>query len=129
MKIAFVTNYYNHHQKPFADALYSMLGEDYHFIETEKITKERLDMGWGGDERPSYILQNYLDDESRNRCQRIIDEADVVIIGSASRNLIKQRLKKGKLTFYYSERPYKIMPPVYKLAVHFLRNLKNIIRY
>ena len=129
MKIVFITSFYNHHQKPLADALYSIIGDDYYFIETTPITKERLMLGWGGDERPSYILENYLDEKSKNECQKIIDEADVVIIGSASRRLVDKRLKEGKLTFYYSERPYKIMPPMYKLVVHFLRNLKDIIRH
>ena len=52
MKIAFVTNFYNHHQKPLADTLYSMLGDDYYFIETSPITEERLKMGWGGEKKP-----------------------------------------------------------------------------
>ena len=84
MRIAFVTNFYNHHQKPLADALYSMVGDDYYFIETSPITAERLNMGWGSEEKPSYVLQSYKDEASRAKCQEIIDNADVVIIGSAS---------------------------------------------
>ena len=129
MKIAFVSNFYNHHQKPLADELYSIVGDGYHFIETSKISKERLKLGWGRDEKPPYVLQNYTDQTAKENCQRIIDEADVVIIGSAPRSLLETRLKNKKLTFYYSERPYKIKPPIYKLAVHFLRNLKHIIRH
>ena len=129
MKIAFVSNFYNHHQKPVADELYSMTGVEYHFIETAKISEERLKMGWGRDEKPTYVLQNYLDQSAKENCQKIIDEADVVIIGSAPKSLIETRLKNKKITFYYTERPYKIKPPIYKLAVHFLRNIKNIIRY
>ena len=129
MKIAFVSNFYNHHQKPVADELYSIVGSDYHFIETEKISEERFNMGWGRDEKPTYVLQNYLDQSAKENCQKIIDEADVVIIGSAPKSLIETRLKNKKITFYYTERPYKIKPPIYKLAVYFLRNIKNIIRY
>ena len=129
MKIAFVSNFYNHHQKPVADELYSIIGDDYSFIETERISEERLNMGWGRDEKPTYVLQNYLDQSAKENCQKIIDEADVVIIGSAPKSLIETRLKNKKITFYYTERPYKIKPPIYKLAVHFLRNIKNIIRY
>ncbi len=129
MKIAFVSNFYNHHQKPFADALYSKIGDGYHFIETAKISDERLNMGWGREQKPAYVLQNYTSDAAKENCQKIIDEADVVIIGSAPRSLIETRLKNKKLTFYYAERPYKIMPPFYKLAVHFLRNIKRIIRH
>ena len=126
MKVAFVSNFYNHHQKPCADAMFSVLGEDYRFIETQSITQERLKMGWGREEKPAYVMQSYID---KLECQRIIDEADVVIIGSAPRSLLKTRLKNKKLTFYYSERPYKIMPPFYKRIVHFMRNLKHIIRH
>lgn len=129
MKIAFVSNFYNHHQKPVSDELYSMLGDGYHFIETEKISEERLNMGWGRDEKPTYVLQNYTDQTAKENCQRIIDEADVVITGSAPRSLLKTRLKNKKLTFYYAERIYKIKPPAYKYPVHFLKNLKNIICY
>ena len=129
MKIAFVSNFYNHHQKPVADELYSMTGVEYHFIETAKISEERLKMGWGREEKPTYVLQSYTDQTAKENCQKIIDEADVVITGSAPRSLLETRLKNKKLTFYYSERPYKIKPPIYKLAVHFLRNLKHIIRH
>ena len=52
MRIAFITNFYNHHQKPLADAMYAALGDDYYFIETAPIPEERLNMGWGGEEKP-----------------------------------------------------------------------------
>ena len=129
MKIAFVSNYYNHHQKPLADAMYSIVGDGYHFIETEPISEERLNMGWGGDQRPSYILQSYTDEASMNKCQQIIDEADVVIYGSAPYSMMKTRLKNGRLTFAYCERPYKKGVPYLKLPVHILRSLKNYTRY
>ncbi|MBO5746193.1 MAG: glycosyltransferase [Clostridia bacterium] len=129
MKVAFVTNYYNHHQKPFADAMYLLLGEDYCLIETSRISQERLKLGWGGDERPSYVLQNFGSSEAFEKCQQLINEADVVIMGSAPRSLLSTRLKAGKFTFFYSERIYKNKPPFYKYPVHFLKNLKNIIRH
>ena len=129
MKIVFISNFYNHHQKPVADELYSIIGSDYYFIETQKISEARLSMGWGRDEKPPYVLQNYTDESAKENCQKIIDEADVVVIGSAPRTLIETRLKNKKLTFYYAERPYKIKQPIYKLAVHFFRNIKNIIRH
>ena len=129
MKIVFVTNFYNHHQKPLADKLYSMIGEGYHFIETAPIRAERLNMGWGGEERPSYIMQSYVDEESKKKCQQFIDEADVVIYGSAPYSMIEPRLQKGKLTFMYCERLYKKGIPYLKLPVHILKAFKNYIRY
>ena len=56
MKIVFVSNFYNHHQKPLADALYSMIGDNYHLIETALISSERLKMGWGREEKPQYVI-------------------------------------------------------------------------
>jgi hypothetical protein len=72
-----------------------MIGDDYHFIETQPISAQRLNMGWGGEDRPSYILQSYVDAESKKKCQQIIDEADVVIIGSAPYCMVEKRLKNG----------------------------------
>ncbi|MBR3805816.1 MAG: glycosyltransferase [Clostridia bacterium] len=129
MKIAFATNFYNHHQKPLADAMYSIVGDGYHFIETEPISEERLNMGWGGDQRPSYILQSYIDEESNKKCQQIIDDADVVIYGSAPYAMLENRLKAGKLTFKYCERPYKKGVSIIKLPVHILRAYKKYTRY
>lgn len=129
MKIAFLTNFYNHHQKPLADALYSMIGDDYYFIETDKITEERLNMGWGREEKPSYVINNFNSDEAREKCQKIIDACDVVILGNAPYSLITSRLKAKKLTFLYCERLYKSGVPLLKLPVHFLRALKKYVRH
>ena len=129
MKIVFVSNFYNHHQKPLADALYAMIGDDYHFIETVPISKERLDMGWGRDERPPYILQSYLNEDAKAQCQSLIDTADVVIYGSASYTMMKPRLRKGLLTFIYTERIYKKGAPLLKLPLHIVRSLNRYVRY
>ncbi len=129
MKVAFVTNFYNHHQKPLADAMYSLIDDDYYFIETAKITEERLKMGWGGEEKPSYVVQSYTDEVSQNRCREIVDGADVVILGNAPYSMLKNRLKAGKLTFKYCERPFKKGIPLIKWPLHVLRAFKNYIRF
>ncbi len=129
MKVVFISNYFNHHQKPFSDAMYKCIGEDYYFIETSEISEERLKMGWGGDTKPAYVKQNYLDEESKNECQKLIDEADVVVCGSAPYGLLINRLKIGKLTFKYSERLYKKSCPYFKLPRHFVLNTKKYRRY
>lgn len=129
MKIAFASNYFNHHQKPFSDAMYALIGDDYAFIETIPMEEERLKMGWGGEEKPAYVKQCYGNPEQINRCQRLIDEADVVLIGSAPWDLVAERLKAGKLIFKYSERIYKKGCPYYKLPWHFYLNTKRYRRY
>ncbi len=129
MKIVFVSNYFNHHQKPFSDAMYKRIGDDYSFIETIPMSEERLKMGWGREIKPSYVKQNYINETAKNECQQLIDEADVVLYGSAPYELFIHRLKKGKLTFKYSERIYKKGCPYYKLPRHFVLNTKKYRRY
>lgn len=46
MTITFVSNYINHHQIPFSNAMYAQTGEDYCFIQTEPMEEERRNMGW-----------------------------------------------------------------------------------
>lgn len=45
MTFTFVSNYINHHQIPLCQALYEQLGEDFTFIQTMPMEKERVDMG------------------------------------------------------------------------------------
>ena len=45
-KIVFMSNFINHHQKPFCDAMHKRLGDDFVFIQTEPMEQERIDMGW-----------------------------------------------------------------------------------
>lgn len=120
MTVVFVSNFFNHHQKPLCDAFYSILGSSYYFIETEPICEERLQMGWGGEEKPSYVKQSYLNNAHLSECKALIDNADVVIYGNADYTLLKQRLKNKKPTYVYTERIYKKDCSGHKLSKEFL---------
>ena len=128
MKIVFVTNYYNHHQSHLAEAFYNLVGDGYTFIETAHMEEERIKLGWGGIQKPCYVKQMYIKEQAAE-CQKLINNADVVIHGSAPYKLLELRLKKGKLTFKYSERKYKEGCPILKLPKHFLINNKKYRRY
>ncbi len=130
MKMVFLTNYYNHHQKPLADAFYSMLGDDYYFVETEKITEERLNMGWGGDDKPPYVLKcDFQNEHSNEDIRQLINDADVVMLGHAPQKMVEERLKKGGLVFLYRERLYKSGLKWYRLPLYFIRHFRNYIRF
>jgi len=103
----FVTNYYNHHQSPFAKEMDLQTDHRFFFIETEEMEEERRNMGWGEKEKPDYVLQAYKSKEELSKCKDLILNADVVIWGSCPFNMIKPRLRLGKLTFAYSERLFK----------------------
>ena len=106
MKITMISNYINHHQIPFSNRMYEVLGDNYCFIQTQEMEQERSDMGWSINlsDYP-YVMCSY-DDE-----QKAIDaimNCDLLIAGWTEReDLIRMRLKAGRLTLRCSERLYR----------------------
>ncbi len=103
MLILFISNYFNHHQKPFSDFMYKNTNKNFVFIETAEISEERKKLGWGYNNYPNYVIKY----QNVQEINEIIDKADIVIIGSAPIKLVKNRIKKNKIVFKYSERPLK----------------------
>ncbi len=101
--------------------MYALIGDGYAFIETMPIEQERLSLGWGESEYPPFVKQSYISDEAYKNCVRIINEADVVITGSAPEAMVKDRVKAGKIVIRYSERPLKT-------KVSMVRYCKMLIR-
>ena len=106
MKVVFISNYFNHHQKPVCDGLYRILGEGFRFVATESVPEERLALGYKTVTAP-YVVSACDDDLPRERARDLVDEADVVIAGSAPEDMLRRRIRAGKLLFRYSERPLK----------------------
>lgn len=106
MQVTFVSNYINHHQIPFCNAMYRELGAAYHFIQTEPMEEERIRMGWGENlEKLPYLLLYY---EKEAECRRLIAESDVVLFGGVEdESFIEERLRADRLTVRLSERIYK----------------------
>lgn len=126
MKVVFISNYFNHHQKPFLDAMFNLLGENFCFIETEPMEDERKNMGWEIDNFPNYVISYDEFVNDNNKCQKLINDADVVIFGSAPMKLLKQRKKERKLIFRYSERPLKSgLQPIKYFPRYIKWNMQN----
>ena len=49
MRVVFVSNYFNHHQRPLCEAFSGADGVDFCFYQTEPMEEERVRMGWGID--------------------------------------------------------------------------------
>lgn len=107
MKVVFLSNYFNHHQSAISECFYRLTKGEYWFIETQLIDDERKNMGWEIDNYPQYIKRIYESDDIKRECIELINNADLVITGSAPNYLLKERLKANKLVFRYSERIYK----------------------
>lgn len=106
MTFTFVSNYINHHQLPFCEALYKRLGKGFVFIQTMPMEAERVEMGWSVDvnEIP-YVMCLY---EEEYECLKRIMESDVVLFGWTGReDIVTPRLRSGKTTLRVSERLYR----------------------
>lgn len=104
-KVVMVSNYINHHQIPFCDAMNELLSGAFFFIQTEPMEEERIRMGWKDQVSISYLRKYY---EEPEECQKLIDEADWVIFGGTEEeSYIQHRLAQKKPLIRYSERLYK----------------------
>ena len=103
MKILFLSNYYNHHQAPFSQAMARKEGMEYTFVQTQQMSAERRALGYGTE------LPDFVQDCSGGciSCAESIVDADAVIAGSAPEGLLRERIRQGKLLLRYAERPLK----------------------
>ncbi|MCH5270439.1 MAG: glycosyltransferase family 4 protein [Lachnospiraceae bacterium] len=106
MRVTFVSNYINHHQMPFCEAMYERLKEEYCFIQTEPMEEERVKMGWDASLAELPYVRKYYEEEVV--CKELIEQSDVVLFGGVEdESYITERLKSGKPVVRLSERIYK----------------------
>ena len=102
MKVVYIANTCEHVVRPLCDGLYSEYGEGFVFIETMELDKNRA--GIGCLESRPYIFNAIGNEET---AKKMCNDADVVIFGGAPLKYIQERIRKNKLTIYYSERMFK----------------------
>ena len=107
MKILLISNYFNHHQRPFCDELYQRIQMDFSFIATGVMSHERKKLGYAQDNIPAYVFDVHQDKEKLQRAIQMINDADIVIAGATPEKVLSERLRQGKLVFRYTERPFK----------------------
>lgn len=105
IKFVFISNYLNHHQIPFCNAMYELLGGSFSFIQTERMEQERIAMGW--QEKGEYPYQRFFYEEPEN-CRELIENCAVALFGGTDEeSYIQSRLEKKQPVIRYSERLYK----------------------
>ncbi|PLR85056.1 hypothetical protein CVD25_00425 [Bacillus canaveralius] len=107
MKVIFLSNYLTHHQIPFSEEMYNMPNVDYYFVATSIMPDDRVTLGYTVYKSEDYPFLISYNNKNYEYIEKLIDDSDLVIIGSAPYKLIKKRLKNNKLTFAYSERLFK----------------------
>ncbi len=105
LQVTFVSNYINHHQIPFCNAMSKLSEGGFTFVQTEEMDGERVQMGWNASERPPYVKCYY---EEPTLCRELIAGSDVVLFGGTDdESYIAERLQSGKPIIRISERLYK----------------------
>lgn len=105
IKFVFISNYLNHHQIPFCNEMYALLGGSFAFIQTERVEQERIHMGWQEKSEQPYLKLYYEEPEA---CRKWIDSCAVALFGgSDEESYIRPRLAQNKPVIRYSERIYK----------------------
>lgn len=108
MKLAFFSNFLNHHQLPFCLEMEKRLGKNFIFVATESTPQSRLDLGYEEmNSSYSFVLKSYESSYLFDQALFYGENSDIVIIGSAPDIFIKTRLKKNRITFRYLERIFK----------------------
>lgn len=130
MKVCFYSNYMSHHQLPFSLAMLDRLGkENFVFIADERIDNERLHMGWEDmNSRYDFIVRAY-EPSSASSVKSLLLDCDVLIVGSVRTDRFRERLLQNKLTFKYSERPFKENSSVFVWLKRTCRMLLDFFPY
>ncbi len=118
MKILFLSNYFNHHQRFISEEL-NRIVDDYRFVATSEMREERKKLGYGEISLPDYVLK-YSEDTAES-VDDMTEKCDVAIIGSAPIKMIKTRVAEKKLIFRYSERQFKQGDSLLKYLPRFIK--------
>ena len=105
MKLTFLSNYYSHHQKYLCSHWHRLTNGNFTFVANEEFSQERVKMGWSRNSDTEFVISAL--DEAPDRINSLVNESDVVILGSASLGMVAKRLQTGKIVIKYSERVFK----------------------
>lgn len=121
MKVIYLSNFFNHHQKFLSDVLYEHLGEgNYYFVETSVIPETQKKLGYHSYDVP-YLLQ--YNEQTKADIDKLVMEADIVQFGEAPTSMIKKRSRAGKIMVRDDERRYKALVKYLKWPIYTYNSL------
>lgn len=113
-KVAFFSNYINHHQLPFCKQMVSLTSNNFNFISQKAISIKRIPLGYKDISHDyDFVVRTYESEEDLKKAYILASDADYVIFGATKDDYFKQRLKENKITFEYSERLNKKKKSLY----------------
>jgi len=104
MKVAFFSNFLNHHQYPLCEGFLKNKNIQFVFVACSKIPSERVKMGYKDYTNHSFVVKEY---EEKEVAEQIATTFDVCIFGANCEKYVELRMKKNLLTFRYIERIFK----------------------
>ena len=107
--IVFISNFLNHHQVNICNELAKK--DEFYFIASIPVAQEQLRLGYSDmNNEYDFVVRMYESEEKKAEAQKLIDDADIVIAGSCAFpfEMLVPRLEADKLTFWFSERLFKI---------------------
>jgi len=108
VRVTFFSNFLNHHQLPFCEAMVDRLGEEFAFVASEPLPQDRRSLGYAdSNSTHGFVLRAYDDATSMAEARRLAVESDIVIIGHAPAGVLEERMVQDGLTFRYAERLFK----------------------
>ncbi len=129
MNIVFISNFINHHQLPIS-LEFLKIADNYTFIATTPIDQERLRLGYIDENKQhDFVLTTYDYNENLDKAKELLSSCDIAIIGATKDKFMLPRIKKGLLTFHYSERYYKRGLNSKTFIRYFISSLFHITRF
>jgi glycosyltransferase involved in cell wall biosynthesis len=134
VRIAFATNIWTHHQSAFCEEMVRLVGADsFRLLLTQGFHEERRELGWSPNvPKHSWVIGPPVSRADWEELARIVDEADVAVLGSCPRWMWLRRAGTGKLTFYATERYFKMplywwrfLNPRFLLVLRRLKRIAN----
>lgn len=123
MEVAYISNFLNHYQAAFANAM-KRKGVTYWFLATEQVPKERLKLGFSDEFNDLSYVVNISDDPEKAR--DIVKRCDLLLTAYYANELSGMRVKAGGITFVVSERLFK---PTSSKLVSCIKNAGRYIKY
>ena len=132
MKIAFFSNFLNHHQLPLCQEFCKKEGVEFVFVATEPIPQDRLDMGYADmNKEYDFVLRAYEGEENQKAAEDLAKNCDLMIFGAAPLLYLDLRMAENGQTFYFCERVLRKgywrrwIPMTYKKIYHGYLRYKN----
>jgi glycosyltransferase involved in cell wall biosynthesis len=127
--LVFISNYMNHHQRPFCEELYKRFGESFCFISLKDMSDERRSLGYTDMNHLPFVCSVSDGSITLEEAERLCMTCDVLLVGSAEDRWFTKRLKAGKITVKFSERFFRKGKGLRHFLWDLLSGMRHIRRF